>query len=168
MLGKWLSCRGWAEALCNAGVSTQGVACGKSSNSNTACTDEYGIRGISRQSRRQCVSKVIFQEWKEDAMEVSAIFVLGWCTRFATLLSSACESCKRSQLFQVCQGHKADLTMVLCPGSYKLRQIAICTIPRLVRASRQASRCAQTILQWLICSSQDKEVLFFCSAGSRP
>ena len=104
----------------------------------------------------------------EDAMEVSAVFVLGWCTRFATLLSSACESCKRSQFFQVCQGHKDDLTMVLCPRSYQLRQIAICTIPRLVRPSRQASRCAQTILQWLICSSQDKEVLFFCSAGSHP
>ena len=26
MLGKWLSCSGWAEALCNAGVATQGVA----------------------------------------------------------------------------------------------------------------------------------------------
>ena len=110
----------------------------------------------------------LFQEWKEDAAEVSAVFVLGWCTRFATLLSSSCESCKRSQLFQVYQSHKADLTMVFCPGSYQLRQIAICTIPRLVRASRQASRCAQTILQWLSCSSQDKEVLFFCSAGSRP
>ena len=110
----------------------------------------------------------LFQEWKEDAAEVSAVFVLGWCTRFATLLSSSCESCKRSQLSQVYQIHKADLTMYFCPGSYQLRQIAICTIPRLVRASRQAFRCAQTILQWLICSSQDKEVLFFCSAGSRP
>ena len=26
MLGKWLNCSGWAEALCNAGVATQGVA----------------------------------------------------------------------------------------------------------------------------------------------
>ena len=26
MLGKWLSGSGWAEALCNAGVATQGVA----------------------------------------------------------------------------------------------------------------------------------------------
>ena len=25
MLGKWLSCSGWAEALCNAGVATQGA-----------------------------------------------------------------------------------------------------------------------------------------------
>ena len=110
----------------------------------------------------------LFQEWKEDATEVSAVFVLGWYTRFATLLSSACESCQRSQLFHLYQSHKADLTMVLCPGSYQLHQIAICTIPRLVRASRQASRCEQTILQWLACSSQDKEVVFFCSAGSRP
>ena len=105
----------------------------------------------------------LFQEWKEDATEVLAVFVRRWCTRFATLLSSACESCQRSQLFHLYQSHKADLTMIFCPGSYQLHQIAICTIPRLVRASRQASRCAQTILQWLVCSSQDKEVVFFFS-----
>ena len=74
----------------------------------------------------------LFQEWREDATEVPTVFVLGWCIRFATLLSSACESCQRSQLFHLYQSHKADLTMVLCPGSYQLHQIAICTIPRLV------------------------------------
>ena len=67
----------------------------------------------------------LFQEWKEDVTEVPAVFVLRWCTRFAILLSSACESCQRSQLFHSYQSHKEDLTIILYPGSYQLHQIAI-------------------------------------------
>ena len=39
--------------------------------------------------------------------------------------------------------------------------MALCALPRHARASRQESRCVHTILQWLISSSQDKEVLSF-------
>ena len=78
-------------------------------------------------------------------IEMTALKCLGWYTRFATLLSSAYKpiSFQRSQLFScISRSTKADFTIVLWAGSYQLRQIALCTSTRHVRASMQASRCA--------------------------
>jgi len=67
-----------------------------------------------------------------NAQEVPTVFVLGWCTGFAALLSSACENSQRNLLFHVCQGHNINFTVVICTGSYQLCQMALCSLQRHV------------------------------------
>ena len=60
-----------------------------------------------------------------NAKDMAAVFVLGWCTRFAASMSSACESFQRRQLFQICQSHKAILPWLFCTGSYHTRWLSV-------------------------------------------
>ena len=78
---------------------------------------------------------------RREHEEVSTVSLLGYCVRFWTCLSPACESNPGSWFFIVSQTYQRVTSMDVCSGQTQLCKMVICSLQGHVWASPLVSRC---------------------------